>query len=655
MILQKKISFLLTFLCSLTLLLNLQLPLQAQIPLLSPLSTEDAISQLPQTPAWDLNRAEPCGRFLCSRVFFFGDGDLLGDRIILAIPRDRTRNVREVALEVEQRARFVQNIFIGIFQNLQDVVKNDPIQERKKTRYWLITHENPPHPKTPKVEIGIENGQTVLFIGRQEELGILQQVILTVTEVDANANAMTVEQLAKNWRKKIQISLSNALWGLEMDYQRPLLRVYTSIWVVVVAIVLILSEKQINKLLKKWKKNLEHQLEEIYESLKIDPETISIKKNKNNVFTTDLEDNLEKKSDQLDFSFMQKLLTKGIRNSKQVIAGGMFLSAKLLPDIFRQKQNLIRQQINLIELASNLLFLNQITIVFLAITIITITFRETRFLFNLFFTQALLIPSIWILMVFLDKIIDFWIDSSLNEWAKAKQELNPQSNRPMLRVKTYSPALTGATTVFFGIVGIFLTLGVIGLDINILAGAGVLAVAFAFLSRNLLEDLLNGILILATDRYVVGDVVQVDQFAGLVESMNLYTTSLRNLDGQLIVIPNSKITTVINMTKNWSRVNFTIKVSWDADLQKTMNILKSVGDQMYKEPEWQEKMFDTAEILGIDEIDHKGVLIRVLIKTLPLQQWIVGREYRWRVKQAFQMQGISLGIPQNQIFYKNNE
>lgn len=647
----KFISFFLTFLLSLTLILNLSSPLHAQIPLVSP---EEVINQLPQTPAWDLNRAETCGRFLCSRVFFFGDGDLFGDRIILAIPRDRTRNLREVALEVEQRAKFVQNIFIGIFQQLQNVVENDPIEERKKTRFWLITHNNPIHPKTPRVEIGIENDQTVLFVLREEDIGIPQQVILTITEVDANANAMTVEQLAKSWQKKIKTSFSNALWGLEMDHQRPLLRFYTSLWVVILTMVLILLEKKVNKLLKKWKKNLQRQLDKIYDNLKSDPETTSAKNTTNKSLHPKLNHESEEKSDSINFSLIEKLITKGINNGKNVIAEGLSLSTKLVPDIFRKKQNLIRQQINVIELFSNLLFLNQITIVFFAITILTITFRETRFLFNLFFTQALLIPSIWILMVLLDKIIDFWIVSSLNEWARAKQELNPESNRPMLRVNTYSPALTGATTVFFIILGIFLTLGVVGLDINILAGAGILAVAFAFLSRNLLEDLLNGILILGTDRYVVGDVVQIEEFAGLVESMNLYTTSLRNLDGQLIVIPNGQITTVINMSKNWSRVNFSIEVSWEAHLQTTIDILQNVADQMYKESQWQEKMLDTAEVLGIDEINHKGILLRVIIKTLPLQQWVVGREYRWRVKQAFDMEGISLGMPQNQVWYSSN-
>lgn len=650
----KFISYSLTFLCSLTLILSFSPFVKAQIPFIFP---QDAINELPQTPAWDLNRAEPCGRFLCSRVFFFGDGDLLGERIILAVPRDRTKTTREVALEVEQRARFIQNVFIGVFNNLRPVVRISPIEKRKNRQFWLITSKKPFHSATPIVEVGIENGQTVVYVVRQKELGLPQQAIATITEVDANANFMTIEQLAQAWRLKIRQSFSNALWGLEMDVQRPFLRFNFSIFVLTMALLLVFLEKKINKLLKKRKRNLQEKLEEINETLKINPETTTSKNitTTKRQLTTEKEEINSPKSDlESDSILTENIFIRGINNSKQLISEGLSFSVKLLPEVFVQRQNLIKQQINFIELFSSLIFLSQITVIFLAIAIITVTFRETRFLFNLFFTQALSLPFIWIAMILADKITDFWIDSALHDWAKEKQELQPYSNRPILRVNTYSPALRKATTVLFTIIGIFLTLGVIGLDVNVLAGAGALAVLFAFLSRNILDDLLNGTLILITDRYALGDFVEINKLAGFVETMNLYTTSLRNLDGQLITIPNGQVKSVINMTKNWSRVNFTIQVSWDANLQQTMNILKSVADQMYKEPEWREKMFDTADILGIDQIDHNGVLIRVLIKTLPLQQWAVGREYRWRVKEAFQRSGISLGIPQNQIWYNQN-
>ena len=163
--------------------------------------------------------------------------------------------------------------------------------------------------------------------------------------------------------------------------------------------------------------------------------------------------------------------------------------------------------------------------------------------------------------------------------------------------------------------------------------------------------MLNGLLILSTDRYAIGDVIEVNGMGGGVEDMNVYTTSLRNLDGQLIVIPNSKISAVINSSKDWSRVNFTVRVAWDADLLKTIEIIQQVMEQLQSDPELQEKILEPGEILGIDEVSHEGILIRMLIKTQPKEQWFVGRKLRIRLKQAFDAAGISLGVPQREIWH----
>jgi small conductance mechanosensitive channel len=131
--------------------------------------------------------------------------------------------------------------------------------------------------------------------------------------------------------------------------------------------------------------------------------------------------------------------------------------------------------------------------------------------------------------------------------------------------------------------------------------------------------------------------------------MNLYTTSLRNLDGQVIAIPNGKISSVINSTKNWSRVNFTLKISWNADFKKAIKLMRQVAEQMCSEPQWQEMILEPPDILGIDELSHDGILIHLLMKTRPSQQWLVGREFRMRVKQALDEAGISLGVPQREV------
>ena len=176
-----------------------------------------------------------------------------------------------------------------------------------------------------------------------------------------------------------------------------------------------------------------------------------------------------------------------------------------------------------------------------------------------------------------------------------------------------------------------------------------LSFSTAFLSRNLLEDMLNSILILWTDRYAIGDVIDINGMGGLVESINLCVTSLRKLDGQVIAIPNSRISTVVHHTKYWSRVNFPIKIAWHKNIKKAIEIMKKVAHKMQSESTWSKKFLEPLEVLGVDELSHEGILIHVLIKTKPSEHWSIGRELRLRVKEAFDEENMTLGIPHHTV------
>ncbi len=256
-------------------------------------------------------------------------------------------------------------------------------------------------------------------------------------------------------------------------------------------------------------------------------------------------------------------------------------------------------------------------------------------------------------LILVDKFSDFFVDYSLNRWAIEGQVINPESNRYTLRINTYSVILKQGKSFVILTLGFYSSIWLIGLNPSVLAGAGILAVAVAFLSRNLLEDMLNGILILWTDRYAIGDVIDINGMGGLVENINLFVTSLRNLDGQVIAIPNSKISTVINHTKDWSRVNFTIKIAWHENIKKAIEIMKKVANKMQSEATWSHKFLEPLEVLGVDEVSHEGILIHVLIKTKPSEHWSIGREFRLRVKEAFDEENITLGIPHHTVYLIN--
>ncbi len=241
------------------------------------------------------------------------------------------------------------------------------------------------------------------------------------------------------------------------------------------------------------------------------------------------------------------------------------------------------------------------------------------------------------------------IDRFSQNWANShflSQALG-DSQRRLLRSATIKTAADGLVTFLLSITGILGALNVLGIPTgSVLAGGAILGLAISFGSQSLVKDLVNGCLILAEDQFAVGDVVRLNSFQGLVENLNLRVTQLRSPDGKLITVPNSAIIAVENLTRSWSRVDFSIEVAYEADLKKALAVLQQVAQQLYEDPEWRPKIPEPPEVLGVDNLSHTGMLLRVWIKTVPLEQWRVGREFRYRVRLAFEDRDVPIGKPQ---------
>lgn len=222
-----------------------------------------------------------------------------------------------------------------------------------------------------------------------------------------------------------------------------------------------------------------------------------------------------------------------------------------------------------------------------------------------------------------------------------------EGQRRALRAATLAGALEGLVTSVLLAVGVIWTLNLFNVPTSsILVGGAAIGLAVSFGSQSLVKDLVNGCLILAEDQFAVGDVIAVGSEGGLVENLNLRVTQLRNSEGELITIPNSTIGQVKNLTRLWSRVDFTIEVAYENDPRQVLSLLEEVAQQMYGEPEWHQSLPEPPSVLGIDHLSYTGMLVRVWIKTVPAQQWSVGREFRLRVRQAFEKHGIQIGKPQ---------
>jgi moderate conductance mechanosensitive channel len=225
------------------------------------------------------------------------------------------------------------------------------------------------------------------------------------------------------------------------------------------------------------------------------------------------------------------------------------------------------------------------------------------------------------------------------------------SLRLQLRVATISGVTKSIATLSGFTIGFLVALSVLNVNIiPILTGASLIGVGISLASQNLIKDAINGFLIILEDQYAIGDVINVGAFGGLVETLNLRITQLRDAEGRLITIPNSEIKTVANLSSRWSRADLNIPVAYNADIDAALKLIDSVGLGMDGELQWQDKILEPPQVLGIDQFGDRGLMIRVWIKTQPLKQWEVAREYRRRVKVAFDRAGIDIPLPQQSVW-----
>jgi small conductance mechanosensitive channel len=111
---------------------------------------------------------------------------------------------------------------------------------------------------------------------------------------------------------------------------------------------------------------------------------------------------------------------------------------------------------------------------------------------------------------------------------------------------------------------------------------------------------------------------------------------------------------VENLSKDWSRVDLAITIAYDANVDRAITVVKQVGEDMTSDPAWKDKIPEPPDVLGVDEIGNNGITLRVWIKTLPLQQWNVAREFRRRLKRSLDDEGIAIGLPQQSLWFRNS-
>lgn len=257
----------------------------------------------------------------------------------------------------------------------------------------------------------------------------------------------------------------------------------------------------------------------------------------------------------------------------------------------------------------------------------------------------LLIISLKILKLFINRLTRILIN-------RANKIDSIDNNEAEKRIKTLMGILLGIGRIVIWTIVAFTVLKKVGVDIGpILAGAGVIGLAVGFGSQELVRDFIAGFFMLLENQVRTGDVAIINGTGGLVEKIELRTITLRDFSGVVHIFQNGKINSLSNMTKEWSAMVFDIGVAYKEDPEQVIQVMTEVGASMQDDEEFGPKIIEPIEVVGVDAFGDSAVVIRARFKTKPIEQWNVGREYRKRLKKAFDDKGIEIPFPHQTIYW----
>jgi len=508
----------------------------------------------------------------------------------IASPTVTKRDDPNDSIPVEVRAREVE-------ATLNRLIAVEPESELATTRPYATFLD----PKSVKVITEFINEQPVLLV-RDNYLS-QPETIITVTDADARYYFSTKQEVANRWQSILQDEFEEALAMRQPEALRQQVETALTKFLIYGLITLLLLG--VMRFLTWRKHSLEREQDLVEEQIRAQEERVT----------------------QSDLASVSDTLLK-----QQFV---LKLRCQLV-GIFRWLFN------------SSLAFLWLI-----GIGVILRLFPATR-RFS-YWTNAPIVLLIFLFVAGLvDRIGNLLIDRVVIAWRRGEfwvSEIERGDGHRERRIVTVTSVAKWLKTALIYTFAVLWALQALGISTgSVLAIGAVFALAVSFASQSLVKDLVNGFLILLEDQYAVGDVVEIDKATGMVENLNLRITQLRNAEGRLITIPNSQIIKVENLTRNWSRVDFAIEVAYETDVDRALALLKDQAIALYNDPQWRSLMPEAPEVLGVDGITHQGVLIRVWLKTLPLQQWKVGREFRRRIKVAFDQNKIHIGVPQQSLY-----
>ena len=287
-------------------------------------------------------------------------------------------------------------------------------------------------------------------------------------------------------------------------------------------------------------------------------------------------------------------------------------------------------------------------------------------LFGLF---LLLLAVRWVLHRLIDRVVrraEEGLPPSVGRFGRRRHQSDAKatshardlvtSTRRAQRSKTIGDLFKSIVTgVLVAIIGTMM-LSEVGVDIApIIASAGIIGIALGFGAQSLVKDFLSGVFMIVEDQYGVGDVIDVGEATGTVEAVTLRVTRLRDIQGTVWYVPNGEILRVGNMSQNWSRAVVDVSVAYSEDLTRVKRVLSEIAHDLWDDEDFRELVIEEPEVTGVEMLAADSVNLRVMIKTLPMEQWAVARELRQRIKARFDHEGIEIPFAQRVVWHREEQ
>jgi small conductance mechanosensitive channel len=214
------------------------------------------------------------------------------------------------------------------------------------------------------------------------------------------------------------------------------------------------------------------------------------------------------------------------------------------------------------------------------------------------------------------------------------------------RAQTLGRILQKALAIVIAGMAALMILRELDIDITpVLTGAGIAGLAIGFGAQTLVRDVISGFFLILEDQVRVGDVAVVNGQGGLVEEVNLRTIVLRDEAGTVHIFPNGDVKTLANMSKDFSYYVLTVGLGYDEEVDRAIEAMRDAALSLMNDAEFKPHILEPLEVYGIDAFEPGQLVVKGRIKTVPLKQWVVGRELRKRIARLFSERGVQMAKP----------